>query len=73
MSINVHELVHLPDSLKYNGSGYSNSTFGFEEFNRIFGNFIHGTKSVEKEMFKRHEMFKNAILSVYLDVIKASI
>ena len=60
VTINFHELVHIPFCILNHGPLYNLSTYGYENFNRIVGNMIHGSQRVDKEIVKKFEsLFKS--------------
>ena len=61
LTINLHELVHLGDDLRFNGSGFSNSCYIFENLNGILSKFCHGTGNVDSELFKRFYLYSTSI------------
>ncbi|KAK3920652.1 Ankyrin repeat domain-containing protein 17 [Frankliniella fusca] len=63
----VHNLLHLPLTVKRNGPLWSNSTFQFESFNGTFAKFIHGTKNQGKELVN------NVRLTIGVEVLKARV
>lgn len=48
MTLLVHLVIHLPDSVRLHGPLQETSTFCFESFNSIVLKNIHGTYRVEK-------------------------
>ena len=63
VTINFHELVHIPQIIANIGPLQNFSCYGFENLNRLLRNFIHGTKDVDKEIFKRFEYSHSAFRS----------
>ena len=55
VTINFHEVVHIPQVISRIGPLFYFSTYGYENMNRLIRNLIHGTKNVDKEIFKRFE------------------
>ena len=64
ITINVHELVHLSDNVRYNGFGFANSCYGFEIINRLLGNMVHGTIDPAAEIMRRFNDFVEPILNL---------
>ena len=63
LTINFHELAHLPDDMRYNGAGFANSCYIFENFNGVIGKMIHGTNFVGPEIFKRFFLYSSSFHS----------
>ena len=50
MSINIHNLLHLPKVVKSLGPLWAHSCFPFESANGDLLNFFHGSQAVEKQV-----------------------
>ena len=50
MTINIHNLLHLPDVVRNLGPLWSNSCFPFEAANGELLKLFHGSQSVEKQV-----------------------
>lgn len=50
MSINVHSLLHLPETVKNLGPLWAHSCFAFEAANGELHNLFHGSQAVEKQV-----------------------
>ena len=50
MSINIHNLLHLPKVVKSLGLLWAHSCFPFESANGDLLNLFHGSQAVEKQV-----------------------
>jgi cell division FtsZ-interacting protein ZapD len=50
MTANVHELLHLPETVKKLGPLWAHSCFPFEAANGVLLKLIHGSQSTEKQV-----------------------
>ena len=50
MTINVHSLLHLPNTVKNLGTLWAHSCFPFEAANGELLKLFHGSQSVEKQV-----------------------
>ena len=53
MTINIHNLLHLPEVVRNLGPLWSNSCFPFEAANGELLKLFHGSQSVEKQVFSQ--------------------
>lgn len=49
-TFNVHQLLHLPETVKDLGPLWSNSCFPFEDYNGDLRELFHGTKNVDGQV-----------------------
>ena len=56
-TINLHEMIHIPQNLRHNGSIYHLSCFGFENFNKLLKYTVHGSNRIDLEIFNRINMY----------------
>ena len=49
-TLNVHQLLHLPDDVKDLGPVYTHSCFSFEDKNGFIFKLIHGTQFIESQI-----------------------
>ena len=47
---NVHQLLHLADSVRYLGPLWAHSTFPFEDTNGWLGDLFNGTRNPDKQV-----------------------
>lgn len=67
MSINVHQLLHLPECVKNLGPLWSFSCFKYKNLNGLFLKLMHGTCHIDTQMVKSHTQFiKMARIFEYL-------
>ena len=59
MSINVHLLLHLPDTVRELGPLWVYSCFHFEGLNGILKNLIHGTQKVDLQLLSSYSYLRN--------------
>ena len=59
LTINFHELIHIPNNIRNNGSIFNLSCFGFENFNKLLKQSIHGIKS-DLEVFRKYNLLINS-------------
>lgn len=52
MTINVHNLLHLPEVVRQLGPLWAHSCFPFESANGDLLKLFHGSQSVEKQVSK---------------------
>ena len=64
LTINFHELIHLPQNIAFNGSGYAISCFKYENLNSHMKKMVHGTRNPAFEIFKNHELLQNSLRSL---------
>ena len=50
MTYNVHQLLHLRDSLEDLGLLWSHSCFLFEDLNGDFRDLFHGTQNIDEQV-----------------------
>ena len=50
MTINVHTLLHLPETVKNLGPLWAHSCFSFEATNGDLLHFFHGSQGIEKQV-----------------------
>jgi len=50
MSINIHSLLHLPETVKNLRPLWAHSCFAFEAANGELLNLFHGSQAVEKQV-----------------------
>lgn len=50
MTINVHNLLHLPETVKNLGPLWAHSCFAFEAVNGELLKLFHGSQKVEKQV-----------------------
>ena len=50
MTINIHNLLHLPDTVKRLGPLWAHSCFPFENANGELLKLFHGSQAVEKQV-----------------------
>lgn len=50
MTLNLHQLLHLADSVRYLGPLYTSSCFSFENNNGFLLKMIRGTQSIDKQI-----------------------
>lgn len=48
MTVNVHNLLQLPETVEYLGHLWAHSCFCFEAANGELLNLFHGTQAIEK-------------------------
>ena len=56
-TINIHQLLHLPDRVETLGPLWSFSCFEFENLNRSFLKLVHGTWHIDTQIIKSHIQF----------------
>ena len=59
MFINVHLLLHLPDTVRELGPLWVYSCFHFEGQNGILRNLIHGTQKVDVQLIRSYSYLRN--------------
>ena len=59
MSINLHLLLHLPDTVRELGPLWVYSCFHFEGQNGILKNLIHGTQKVDIQLIRSYSYLRN--------------
>ena len=50
LTLNVHQLLHLPDGVRDLGPMYTNSCFSFEDKNGFILKLIHGTQFIDSQI-----------------------
>ena len=50
MTLNVHQLLHLADSVRYLGPLYTHSCFSFEDKNGVLLKMIRGTQNIDNQI-----------------------
>lgn len=50
MTLNIHQLVHLADSVRYLGPLYTHNCFSFEDKNGVLLKMIHGTQNIANQI-----------------------
>lgn len=50
LTLNIHQLVHLADCVRYTGPLYVNNCFIFEDLNGFIVKQIHGTQGIETQI-----------------------
>lgn len=50
MTLNVHQLLHLADSVRYLGPLYTHSCFSFEDKNGVLLKMIRGTQNIDSQI-----------------------
>lgn len=50
MRLNVHQLLHLPDSVRTLGPLYTHSCFSFEDKNGVLLKMIRGTQNIDNQI-----------------------
>lgn len=50
LTLNMHQLVHLADCVKYTGPLYVNNCFIFEDLNVFIVTHIHGTQGIDTQI-----------------------
>ena len=63
MSINVHLLLHLPDTVRELGPLWVYSCFHFEGQNGILKNLIHGTQKVDLQLLSSYSYLRNLLIA----------
>lgn len=53
-SLNIHQILHLPDNVRTLGPLWTNSCFPFEDINGQLVKNVHGTTDVESQISSRH-------------------
>ena len=61
VSINLHEMIHIPKNIRNNGAIFNWSCYGFENFNKILKQTVHGSQKSHLEMIKRFNMLISSI------------
>lgn len=75
MTLNVHQIVHLADNVRYTGPLYVNNCFIFEDLNGFIIKHIHGTQGVDTQITNIISMLKvpplmfNKFLKNYDDLV----
>jgi len=69
MTYNVHQLLHLQESVEELGPQWSHSCFFFEDLNGDFHDLFHGTQNIDGQVFL-HTL--NTPLAVLLGIIQPS-
>ena len=67
ISINFHELVHIPDNIRNNGAIYQLSCFGFENLNKLLKETVHGSRRPDLEIFSKINMLFNSVRNINLE------
>ena len=50
MTLNIHQLLHLPDSVRLLGPLYTHSCFSFEDKNGVLLKMIRGTQNIDNQI-----------------------
>lgn len=50
MTLNIHQLLHLPDSVRQLGPLYTHSCFSFEDKNGVILKMIRGTQNIDNQI-----------------------
>ena len=50
MTLNMHQLLHLPDCVRHLGPLYTHSCFSFEDKNRVLLKMIRGTQNIDNQI-----------------------
>ena len=58
MTMNIHQLLHLPQAVRSAGPLFVNNCFVFEDLNGFIVSHIHGTKEQTPKLFKLSASFK---------------
>lgn len=67
VTINFHELVHLGQNIRSNGAIYSLSCFGFENFNKLLKETVHGSSRSDREMINRFNLLISSVRGFNFD------
>ena len=80
MLINVHLLLHLPDTVRELGPLWVYSCFHFEGQNGILKNLIHGTQKIDMQLLSSYSYLRNLPIAAdsltstdFLELISTSI
>ena len=66
VTINFHELIHIPNNIRNNGSIFCLSCFGFENFNKLLKKSMHGVKG-DLEIYRRFNMLVSSTRNLNLN------
>lgn len=50
MTLNLHQILHMADSVRYLGPLYSHSCFSFEDHNRVLLKMIRATQNIDNQI-----------------------
>ena len=62
MTYNVHQLLHLQESVEELGPLWSHSCFFFEDLNGDFRDLFHGTQNIDGQVFLHTLITRLAVL-----------
>lgn len=63
MTYNVHQLLHLTDSVEDLGPLWSHSCFFFEDLNGDFRDLFHGTQNIDGQVGLVHIMLYSSMFN----------
>lgn len=60
-SINLHHLLHLPDTMRQLGPLFAHTCYEYEDLNGQMLKLVHGTTHIDTQISKSHQQFNSMI------------
>ena len=69
LTLNLHQLLHLTDCVRYTGPLYVNNCFIFEDLNGYIVKHIHGTQGIDTQLTNIISMLRvpSTMFTIYVD------